>query len=119
KGSTFWFTARFEKQQDKSATKKSEQVDLSRMRVLIADDNESNREIMHHQMTSRRIFSSSAGSGAEALSLLRDKAAGGDAFDLAILDMQMPGMDGLMLALAIKSDPLIAGTKLVMLTAGA
>src|SRR6266850_7433754 len=116
RGSTFWFTAKFEKQQDKTGTMESAKADLRKMQVLIVDDNETNRKIIHHQVTSWGISSSSAGSGAEALALLRHKASAGDAFDLAILDMQMPGMNGLMLALAIKSDPIIAPTKLVMLT---
>jgi two-component system sensor histidine kinase/response regulator len=115
-GSTFWFTARFEKQQDKTTLMESAKADLRKLQVLIVDDNETNRKIIHHQVTSWGISSSSAGSGAEALSLLRHKAAAGDPFDLALLDMQMPGMNGLMLALAIKSDPIIARTKLVMLT---
>ena len=56
-----------------------------------------------------------AASGEEALHLLRD-AAGNDPYELMILDMQMPRMDGLMLARTIKSDPLTAGVHLVMLT---
>ena len=115
-GSTFWFTARFEKQQDKTGSIESGKAALCKMQVLIVDDNETNRKIIDHQVTSWGIASSNAGSGAEALSLLRRKAAAGDPFDLAILDMQMPEMNGLMLALAIKSDPILSRTKLVMLT---
>jgi CheY-like chemotaxis protein len=58
----------------------------------------------------------SAANGSEALDLLRKAAAEGKAYDLAILDMQMPEMDGMTLAHAIKSDPQIASTRLIILT---
>jgi CheY-like chemotaxis protein/HPt (histidine-containing phosphotransfer) domain-containing protein len=57
-----------------------------------------------------------ADSGARALELLRSAAAQGDSYDLAILDLMMPGMDGFELARGIKDDPSIAGTHLVLLT---
>src|SRR5437016_21465 len=57
-----------------------------------------------------------ADSGARALELLRSAAARGETFDLAVLDLMMPSMDGFELARNIKSDPMIAGAHLVMLT---
>jgi two-component system sensor histidine kinase/response regulator len=115
-GSVFWFTAQFEKQRAQVASALPRKADLDGVRVLIVDDNETNRKILHHQVTSWGMRSDSAGSGHDALALLRQAASVEDYYDLAILDMQMPEMDGLMLARAIKSDPLIADIKLVMLT---
>src|SRR5437870_4324899 len=59
---------------------------------------------------------STAVNGTEALELLRRDAATGDAFNLVILDLQMPEMDGLTLAQTIRADPLIQKARLVMLT---
>jgi CheY-like chemotaxis protein/HPt (histidine-containing phosphotransfer) domain-containing protein len=83
---------------------------------LIVDDNATNREILHYQLLAWKIQNASAASGMEALQMLRQAAAEGSPFDLAILDMQMPVMDGVMLARSIKSEPSIADAKLIMLT---
>ncbi len=119
RGSTFWFTARFEKQQQpaqQTHTRTRAETDLARMRVLSVDDNQTNRNILFYQLTSWGIRNESAPCAADALIMLRQEAAAGDPFDVAILDMQMPEMDGLELARRIKADPHIAGTKLMMLT---
>ncbi len=94
----------------------STKVELANSRALIVDDNATNREILHYQLLAWKIQNASASSGEEALRLLRNAASQGLPFDLAILDMQMPAMDGLMLARNIKSEPTIADAKLIMLT---
>jgi len=113
KGSSFSFNAEFEKQT--IALKSIAQQDLSSLRVLIVDDNATNREILDHHTRMWKMRSSMAEDGEQALQMLRAEAIK-DPFELAILDMQMPEMDGLMLGRAIKADPLIARTRLVMLT---
>jgi two-component system sensor histidine kinase/response regulator len=112
-GSTFWFTAQFE--QPKSTMKLPTSRDMRGLHVLIVDDNATNREILTHYCHLWKLRSECASSGEEALRLLRFTATD-DPFELAILDMQMPNMDGLMLAHAIKDDPLTAAVHLVMLT---
>jgi PAS domain S-box-containing protein len=116
KGSTFWFTAQLQKQA--SAVKAPERSfrDLFDFRVLVVDDNAANREILHRQILGWRMQANSAASGAEALKLLRAAATECKPYDLALLDVQMPVMDGLTLARAIKADPAIAGTRLILLT---
>jgi CheY-like chemotaxis protein/HPt (histidine-containing phosphotransfer) domain-containing protein len=117
KGSTFFFTLHLKKQpegmQRRALTLHS---NLRGLRVLVVDDNETNRKILHHQITSWGMKTSGAKDGVEALELLREAAARGEPFDLAVLDMQMPEMDGIELAHRIKKDPSISSTKLIMLS---
>lgn len=115
-GSRFWFSATFQKQTD-TASRVLAITDLPEdLRVLVVDDNATNRKILQLQLSNLQMRSSSVSGADEALEILRKENAGGSPFSLALLDMQMPGMDGLSLARAIKSDPATAGTRLVLLS---
>jgi two-component system sensor histidine kinase/response regulator len=116
KGSTFWFTTMLEKQVKGVATVRERKSELADLRVLIVDDNATNRKIVHQQILSWGMRNGGATTAMEALEILRREAAAGDPYDLAILDMQMPEVDGLMLARMIKSDPALAATRLIMMT---
>jgi two-component system sensor histidine kinase/response regulator len=116
KGSTFWFTAQFEKQASHPISTESRPRDLFNLRVLVVDDNATSRQILHHQVVAWKMLPNSAASGQEALNILRTGAAEGTPYDVALLDVQMPEMDGFMLARAIRADPAIAGTRLIVLT---
>jgi CheY-like chemotaxis protein/HPt (histidine-containing phosphotransfer) domain-containing protein len=115
-GSTFWFTAQFARPASPPERVDRPRTDLADVRVLVVDDNATNRTILHQQVTAWGMRNGSAADGQAALQLLHTAAARGEPYDLAILDMQMPGMDGLALARAIKDDPAIAAVRLVMLT---
>ena len=84
--------------------------------MLVVDDNATNRQILRHQLFAWKMQKGSAATGHEALDLLRAAASDGKPYDLALLDMQMPEMDGMTLARAIKADPAIAATRLIILT---
>jgi signal transduction histidine kinase/CheY-like chemotaxis protein len=115
-GSTFWFTASFAKQ-PAATTEPAPQIEsLDNIRVLIVDDNATNRKILSHQFSSWGMVHDEAESGPQALKVMKAAAARGTAYELAVLDFMMPGMDGLMLAEAIKSDPDIPRVEMVLLT---
>ncbi len=116
RGSIFWFTARFEKQPAAVSPKPLHRPQLENLRVLVVDDNATNRKIVEHQVRSWGMRSSSVSCGAEALKSLRLSIQQRDPCHLAILDMQMPGMDGLEVARAIKADPALSSTRLILLT---
>jgi CheY-like chemotaxis protein len=82
----------------------------------VVDDNATNLKILQLQLANLQMRSSGVDSAAEAIELLRRESSGTDPFRLAIIDMQMPGMDGLSLARMIKSEAAISGTRLIILS---
>jgi len=86
------------------------------LRVLIVDDNEVNRRVLHEQISSWGMRNGSYASAEQALNALRAGQMSGDPYDLVISDYQMPGLDGAMLASLIKADPAIEATVVLMLT---
>ena len=115
-GSTFWFALPLDKQPEGAQRRATPvpQPDLRGLRVLVVDDSETNRKIVHEQIASWGMAGDSVGDGPSALRALREAAGRVEPYDLAILDMEMPQMDGIELARRIKEDPLISSTKLVM-----
>ncbi|MES2440994.1 MAG: response regulator [Verrucomicrobiota bacterium] len=112
-GSTFWFTLAFARL-EKPIKRLSRTI--PDVPVLVVDDNATNRGILQLQLSNLQLRSVAATNGSEALEILRRAAANGEPFALAILDMQMPEMDGLTLARAIKADSAISPTRLIILS---
>jgi CheY-like chemotaxis protein/HPt (histidine-containing phosphotransfer) domain-containing protein len=114
-GSTFWFTLplQLDTEAPVVALPKAE---LDDARVLIVDDNAVNRRVLEEHLTIWGLRHASFASGEEALTALSDAQAAGDPYQIALVDHQMPGMDGEMLGRAIKADPALQDTVLVMLT---
>lgn len=115
-GSTFWFTAVLEKPPVETRAIEPVSASLDQLRVLIVDDNATNRRILCGQLACWGMNPSECESGKEALRYLREANEAENAFHLAILDLMMPEMDGFELARLIKVDPAIAQIPLVMLT---
>src|ERR1039458_8531600 len=90
--------------------------DLRNQRALVVDDNEVNRRVLHEQVTGWGMRNDSFATGKEALQALRAAKAGGDPYHFALVDYQMPGMDGAALARAIKADEHIRETVVLLLT---
>ncbi|WP_066341006.1 response regulator [Azohydromonas lata] len=89
---------------------------LEGTRTLVVDDNQTNRDILLHQLQGWHMAVRCVEDGAQALALMREASRTGRPFDLAILDRHMPGMDGWELARTIQAEPALAGTRLVMLS---
>ncbi len=115
-GSDFWFAAVFDKDARPDKGKVPPLADISGVRILSVDDNAVNRIVIAEQMRSWGVRHAGAEGGFKALEMLHAAHAGGDPFRVVITDMHMPVMDGEALARAIKSDPDLKDTLLVMLT---
>ena len=116
KGSTFWFTAEFQKQPKGSEIVIEPKEDLRDIRVLVVDDNAVARRVIITLLRSWHCQYDEAGDAESALMKLRSAAAEGSPFRIAILDMQMPEVNGETLGNTIKEDPVLDDTILVMLT---
>lgn len=116
RGSLFWFTAQFGKQDREAHARDASPQGLRDLRALVVDDNATNRTILEHYLVNWGMHGESVESGIRALERLRDAAGQGRPYALAILDMMMPEMDGIELARAIRADPAIANTQMVILT---
>jgi PAS domain S-box-containing protein len=85
-------------------------------RVLVVDDNETNRRVLATRLAHSGYDVALASSGREALVTLRLALAAGRGFDLVLSDFQMPDMDGAMLGERINTDPALSNTRVVLLT---
>ncbi len=116
RGSCFHFTLGSTIAEDTPSAAGAKAEVLTDLRVLIAEDNATNRAILEAQAEGWGVRYGSAVDGVEALDMLRIAAAGSAPYDLAIIDMKMPRMNGLELAGAIRSDPAICGVRVIMLS---
>jgi len=114
-GSEFWFTVRLGRR-NQPAEENNPPTNLNGIRVLIVDDNATNREILTARTSSWGMRPVEAEGGPWALLALYKALEENDPIAIAIVDMQMPGMDGEAVGRAVKADTRFADTKLVMLT---
>ena len=115
-GSTFWFTARLSIASHAAAPIYAVPASIKGRRVLVADDNATNRKVLMGQLLLCGVEPVSASSASEALALMRLAHRSGRPFEAALLDHQMPGCDGAELGRAIVQDPELKSVRLVLLT---
>jgi CheY-like chemotaxis protein len=119
RGTTFHFTARLEN----ASTLASRQVSLNPallddVRVLVVDDNATNRQILEATLSYWRMKSSAAAGAEDAIRLFKEAKAAGTPFGLMVLDCHMPDVDGFMLIERVRKLPELDGLVNVMLTSG-
>ena len=115
-GSTFWFTAWFAPATQASHSFAAAPAALAGQRVILVDDNATNRKVLMGQLMQCGVDPVSAGSADEALMLMRQAAAAGRPFDAALLDHRMPDCDGAELGRIINNDDTLDSTRLILLT---
>ena len=114
RGTTFWFTVPLTKQPGATPEVPPPLPDTTR--VLVVDDNETSRQFLHRQVGAWKVGNGTACNAKEALALLQKAAEEKRPYTAAVVDLQMPETDGLELARAIKAEPALASTRLVLLT---
>ena len=116
-GSTFWFSIPLGRHEgmvgDEVGTGRSES--LCDLDIIVVDDHQANRQMISSALESWGYRVSEAGDGASALALMQARIATGHVFDLALIDWNMPDMNGEELGRQIKADPQLADTGLILL----
>jgi signal transduction histidine kinase/DNA-binding response OmpR family regulator len=118
-GSTFWFTLPLPLDANPATGAPLGQVpvdELRGLRALVVDDNPINRRVLDQQIASWGLRNKSFAHAEGVMDTLRAACMSGDPYHFALLDYQMPEVDGLMLAAEIKRDPALEGTVVIMLT---
>jgi PAS domain S-box-containing protein len=115
-GSTFWFTVSLGKAQLPEESEEQIRAEISNARVLVVDDNATNRFVVSSQLASWGVPHQLAEGATQALALLREAAASGQPFQVVLTDMQMPEIDGETLGTMIKGDPALRATVMIMMT---
>ena len=115
-GSLFWFTAHFAPVIDTPHLAHPAPASIKGRRVLVVDDNATNRKVLMGQLLLCGVEPVSACSADEALALMRQASAVGRPYDMALLDYLMPDCDGAELGRIIVKDETIKSTRLILLT---
>jgi len=115
-GSVFWFTAHFGSVIESLQPHYLAPASINGQRVLVVDDNATNRKVLMGQLLLCGVEPMSASSADQALALLRQARAAGRPFDAALLDHQMPDCDGAELGRIVIQDETLKSTRLILLT---
>ncbi|MFQ5583420.1 MAG: response regulator, partial [Calditrichia bacterium] len=120
KGSTFWFTVRLEKQADFPASYLAEEeehpVSLKNIHILAVDDNATNRKVLSYMLDSWECRHDEVPDAQSAIEKMQAAVGENDPYRIAIIDMQMPNIDGETLGKMIKAETSLQETSLVMMT---
>ncbi len=113
-GSTFWFTAQFGHEEGLKTV--FPEINIKGMRILIVDDSETQCEILEHYLSGQQTETVSVYTPDDAITKLRQAGEDRKPFDAVIVDMLMPGMNGITFAQKIRKETMLASTALIGLT---
>jgi CheY-like chemotaxis protein len=116
RGSTFHFTAVFDRPTTAVAAAPHQPKALDGLRVLVVDDNATNRRILEEMLASWHMKPRAVSDARSAMAVLRQAAPTGERFHVVLSDGQMPGVDGFALARQIKHDQGLRSTPVILLT---
>lgn len=114
-GSTFWFTVPLEEAAIAEKNQDINRSEVAGLRLLIVDDSTVSRRFLEQTFSAWGMYHGSAENGLQALKMLRSAATEGRAYDLVLIDENMPGMEGAELASRIAEDPVIAKIKTILM----
>jgi PAS domain S-box-containing protein len=117
-GSTFWFTVKMRKQHVIAEPQDDDRPMLSGtegLHVLVVDDNANNLTVMREQLTGLKMIVATAPGGSEALKILLDGVVTNKPFDIAVVDYEMPGMDGIEFGRTVRAIPSLRHLPMVLL----
>ena len=117
-GSTFWFTVTVKLSAPQTSAALDAEAGFEGCRVLIVDDNASNRDVLEQQVSRLGGVGVAVASGEQAVAMVRDEEGTQAAFDVALIDRNMPGMSGTDLVRAIRAIQIERGLQLVLLSSG-
>jgi two-component system sensor histidine kinase/response regulator len=115
-GSTFWFTAHLPLSSSARVDYLPAHASIAGQRVLVVDDNATNRKVLMAQLTLCGAEPQCVSSADEALAVLRQSLHSERRFTVALLDHHMPDIDGMELGRILVADPILKGTRLILLT---
>jgi signal transduction histidine kinase/DNA-binding response OmpR family regulator len=115
-GSTFRFDIPLEEAHRDEESREISFQSLAGTRVLVVDDNATNRRVIQHNLAAWRMHTDEAATAAEALATMREAASAGTRYDLVITDMHLPQMNGVVLSRLIKSDRDLEGAHIIVLS---
>jgi PAS domain S-box-containing protein len=115
-GSRFWLTLRLDKAKSPAAISAPRTGSVAGTRILVVDDNATNRKLLQRQVEQWGAVTAAAGGAEEAWNLMNDAHEAGRPFGVALLDQVMPGCSGGELGLRIRQDERFRSTRVVMLT---
>lgn len=116
KGSLFWFAISMHPGQPQAEQAERRRADLRGLRILVVDDSDSSRDIVHRYSVSWGMRNGGTPSPLEALEILKREIDKGEPYDLLVLDFLMPEMDGLQLARTIRADSSMKNLKMIMIS---